>query len=563
MRPALIALQPKKLSRYAAITKLLVKYGRSDLLDDAGLRDQCGDVQDTAASEDERQRAEQLANDLEQMGPAFIKLGQLLSTRADLLPPVYLAALERLQDDVESTPYETIERIVSEELGVRLSRGFSEFSERPLATASIGQVHRAKLRDGRDVIVKVQRPDIRGQIVDDLDAMHEMAELLEARTEFGRQAGLVALIETLRESLLNELDYRQEAANAAALRENLADYEQFIIPEVIDDYTSSRVITMQYLSGAKITDVSPAVLLEVDRRGLAEALVAVYLHQLLVDGVFHSDPHPGNLVLTRDHRIGLLDFGMVTHVPKDQRRSLLQLLLALADGEGDEAARAALDMGAAGRSFDEGAFHKQISQLVAENESKRVDQLSVGPGIMEIQRIASSCGLRLPHALHMLGKTLLNLDRVVETLDPTLDPTEIIRAQSTEIMRLHSRQRLSLQQAYNAMLEGADLLQHLPQRANRITELIASNGLKVEVDAIDEHKLIAGLEKVANRVTTGLVLAALIVGASLMMHLETSLTLLGYPAIALVFFISAATFGLVLVYRSMTTDQADPTGQGK
>jgi predicted unusual protein kinase regulating ubiquinone biosynthesis (AarF/ABC1/UbiB family) len=566
----MITFKPKHLGRYSTLARLLVKYGRSDLVSEAGLEAELrrgevdlgaessiGDasIGDAPIRDAATAGPEEFARDLERLGPAYIKLGQLLSTRADLLPPEYLKALERLQDDVQPVPFEVIERIVTTELGVRLARGFAEFDPQPLATASLGQVHRAKLRDGREVVVKVQRPGVRAEVIDDLEAMLELVDFLDAHTKFARRYGLKSIVDSLHETLLAELDYRQEAENALALGANLKAFTSFVIPQPIPSYVSSRVITLEYLSGTKITDLDPTVLIELDRRGLAEQFVSVYLHQILVDGLFHADPHPGNVFLTRDRRLGLIDFGMVVRLSPDRQQQLLRLLLAVADGEGGEAARVAREMGSEGHEFDERVFTERIDRLLVAQRGKPVEQIQTGRLIMHIQSIAGDCGLRLPHELYMVGKTMLNLDRVVETLDPALDPNEIIRRRSTEIVVEHGRNRLSLHRLYQSLLDAGELVQNLPQRLNRVTKLIADNELRVRVDSLDEHKLIKGMQKIANRITTGLVLAALIVGAALMMHLHSSLTIFGMNATAFVFFVVAATTSLWLVLKSAFKDE--------
>jgi predicted unusual protein kinase regulating ubiquinone biosynthesis (AarF/ABC1/UbiB family) len=207
------------------------------------------------------------------------------------------------------------------------------------------------------------------------------------------------------------------------------------------------------------------------------------------------------------------------------------------------------------QDFDEDAFTAKIDRLLVAQRGKPVEQIQAGPVIMQIQSLAGECGLRLPHELNMLGKTLLNLDRVVETLDPRLDPNEILRRRSTEIVLEHSRNRVSLHRFYQSLLDTGELVQNLPQRLDRITRLLAENEVRVRVDSLDEHKVIAGMQKIANRITTGLVLAALIIGAALMMHLESSLTIFGLNAIAFVFFVVAAVTSLWLVLKSALKDE--------
>src|SRR5213082_2383962 len=274
-----LSLKPERLKRYKDVVALLVKYGRSDLVEHAStslLR-----VKPESTALKAQPKVDEVANDLEKLGPTFIKLGQLLSTRGDLLPQPYLDALARLQDRIEPFPYEEVERIVSSELGGRISKLFLEFDTEPSAAASLAQVHRANMRDGRAVVVKVQRPRIREQIVEDLEALGQVAEFIDAHTEIGKRYEFTNMLADLRGSLLHELDFQRECANLHKLRKSLREFEHIIIPEPIDDYTTARVLTMDYIPGKKITEVSPLRMMEMDTRGLAEEIFRAYLKQIL------------------------------------------------------------------------------------------------------------------------------------------------------------------------------------------------------------------------------------------------------------------------------------------
>src|SRR5688572_9610963 len=299
------------LRRYRDIVRLLVKYGRSDVVDRSSFTEEIDLRDEISASGSSAERAEELAADFEALGPTFVKLAQLLSTRPDFLAPAYIDALSRLQDKCEPFSFGEVERIVEDELGVRMSKGFREFESTPIAAASLGQVHRAVLSSGKAVAVKVQRPSIREQVLGDLDALGEIASMLDRHTDTGRRFGLDAMFTEFRRTMLRELDYEREAANLELLGRNMADIERIVIPQPIADYTSSRVLTMDYIDGRKITELGPMTRLELDGAALGEDLFAAYLKQVLVDGFFHADPHPGNVIVTPDQRLALIDLGMV------------------------------------------------------------------------------------------------------------------------------------------------------------------------------------------------------------------------------------------------------------
>lgn len=548
----MVLLKTKHFKRYKDVAMLMVKYGRSDLVKQAGLYE---DIElDEAKPETSTPKAEELATDLEKLGPTFIKLGQLLSTRADLLPAPYLEALTRLQDRIEPFPYEEVDRIVSGELGVRISKAFAEFEPQPLAAASLAQVHRAYMRDGRAVVVKVQRPNIREQIVEDLEALEEFAQFMDAHTELGKRYEFGNMLMGLRKSLLQELDFSTEAKNLLMFAENLREYERIIIPEPILNYTTSRLLTMEYIPGKKITDVSPLRLLEIDGPGLADELFRAYLQQMLVDGVFHADPHPGNVFLTDDERIALLDLGMVARLVQSFHDSLLRLLLSISEGRGEDAAETAIKMGEAKPGFDRSEFVRRVADLVADNADANLTRIDAGQVALEITRIAADCWFRLPSEFTMMAKALLNLDRSVYTLDPGFDPNAVIRERATEILQRNVLKSLAPGNLLSGAVEVKEFVEKLPTRVNRILDAVGNNELKIRVDAIDEKVVLEGLQKVANRISLGLVLAALIVGAAMLMRVETSFRILGYPGLSMIFFLIAAIAGIALAVTIVMND---------
>jgi predicted unusual protein kinase regulating ubiquinone biosynthesis (AarF/ABC1/UbiB family) len=548
----MVLLKPKHLTRYKDVAKLLVKYGRSDLVKQAGLEESL--ELDETQLETVIPKAEELAVDLEKLGPTFIKLGQLLSTRADLIPAPYLEALTRLQDKIEPFSYEEVDRIVSGELGVRISKAFAEFDPEPLAAASLAQVHRAYMRDGRAVVVKVQRPAIREQIVEDLEALEEVAHFMDAHTELGKRYEFGNMLLGLRKSLLQELDFNSEASNLVMFAENLREFERIIIPEPILDYTTSRILTMEYIPGKKITDVSPLRFLEIDGPRLADELFRAYLQQILIDGVFHADPHPGNVFLTEDARIALLDLGMVARLVATFHDNLLRLLLSISEGRGEDAAEAAIKMGEPKPGFNRSEFIRRVADLVAENVDVKLSRLDAGHVTLEITKIAADCWFRLPSEFTMIAKALLNLDRVVYTLDPSFNPNAVIRERATEILQRNVLKSLAPGNLLSGAVEVKEFVEKLPTRVNRILDAVGNNELKIQVDAIDERVLLEGLQKVANRISLGLVLAALIVGAAMLMRVETSFRILGYPGFPMIFFLIAAIAGISLAINIVMND---------
>jgi len=527
---------PAKLSRYAAVATLFMKHR-------------------SAADDTRGDDAEALAHDLEALGPTFIKLGQVLSGRTDVLPPAYIDALARLQDQVAPFSFADVERIVEAELGVKISKAYGMFEAEPIAAASLGQVHRAALRDGRMVAVKVQRPEAHEQVTADLEALAEIAAFLDKRTDAGARYHFSDLIAEFRRTLLEELDYANEAANLRTLGANLAKFTDIIVPQPVADYSTSRVLTMDYVLGTKVTALSPLTRMDVEAERLGRELVRAYLHQIVVDGFFHADPHPGNVFITDDRKVALVDLGMVGRLSDRTQDRLLALLMAAAEGHGDEAADTLIELGERLDGFSEPALRRDVVDVVTKFQNAPLADLEVGRLLLDVNQRASAHGLRPPSDLALLGKTLLNLDAVARALSPNLDVNSTIREQAVTLMRHRMLRSVSPGRVLATMLDAKQFAEKLPARVNRVLDALAGNELKLKMELIDEGAIIDGLQKVANRVALGLVMAALIVAAALLMQVPTTFRLLGYPGLAMILFIIAGGAGAMLAVQIIAHDR--------
>lgn len=595
-------LNTSHLKRYKEIAGLFWKYGRSDLVKQMGVEAGESDAatgeekhvddenfkrttvtektkvkvgaaggevsaSDSEAAKDTREAKhgqvrtgatpDQLVTDLEAMGPTYVKLGQVLSSRPDLVPDAYRSALARLQDDVKPFPYEEVEKIIERELGGRISKLFSEFEPKPIAAASLGQVHKAKLRDGRAVVVKIQRPDIRPVIEKDFEVLSELALTVDSHTKVGKRYRFRTMIEEFHLTIQNELNYEREAQNLITVGKNLQEFPNIQVPLPIKDYSTRSVLTMEHISGRKVTKLSPLARLEIDGAALCEELFRAYLKQVLVDGIFHADPHPGNVFLTDEGRVALLDLGMIGHTAPQMQENLLKLLLAISDHDSDAVADLVIRTSERTEDFNAPEFRRKINQLIAQTRDKGLAQIKVGQSILEVTKFAGENGLYVPSELTLLGKTLLQLDEIGRILAPDWDPNASVRRNVDEFTTQRMKKDVSKGNILSSIIETKNFVSGLPTRLNRIMDSVANNEIEVKVKSVDAKVVMEGMQKIANRITTGLILAALVIGASLLMRVETRFQLFGYPGLAMICFLAAAAGGFWLVLNIFIQDYKD------
>lgn len=526
----------------AGMAKLLVRH--RDLV---GSRDGAELTRSTELEEAGRT----LAADLEAMGPTFVKLGQLLSTRPDLLPDPYLDALSRLHDRVDPFPADQARAIFEDEVGAGVGTAFSEFVDLPLASASIGQVHSARMRDGRHVVVKIQRPDVEARIQSDIDVLSSLAEAVDAHTAAGRHFGFAEMFAQFRRSLLDELDYRIEAANLVRMH-GILDGVGVVVPRPVEDFSGRRVLTMERVEGRPVGDVGPLARTEIDGPGLADTLVRAYLEQVFSHGFFHADPHPGNVMVTDDGGLAVVDLGMVGRLAEPARGQLAKLVLAMDADRPDDVAGVLLELGKPLDDFDEAFLRRSVTEVVGRSELQPRDTRS-GRVVMDLTRASAEAGLRPPPDLVMLGRTLLNLERVTYLLDPEFEPDRAVSRHAADIVR--SQVRSGPRSAMAALFEARDFVEQLPGRVNRVMDALARGQFAVKVHAFDEAEMLSGLQKLANRLAMGLVISALLLGAALLMRVPSSSRLLGYPSVAIVCFLVAAVLGVGMVVSIVLADR--------
>ena len=351
------------------------------------------------------------------------------------------------------------------------------------------------MRDGREVVVKIQRPGIREATIQDLDALSDIATFYDEHTKAGKRYEYRVILEEFRKSLLDELDYEKEAHNLATLKANLEEFELIVVPSPVLDYTTSKVLTMDFIPGKKITSITGFQLLEIDGAPLAEEVFKAYLKQILVDGFFHADPHPGNVFITDDNKIALLDLGMVAYLTPHLQEKIFQLLLAISEDRADTAADLCKEIGTPKEKFDDTEFRKEIINLVHAHLEKNIEDMNLGKVILGVTTAAGKCNIRVPSELTMLGKTLLNLDQVGRTLNPDFNLNESVKNNAADILEQRMEKTVSAETVFRTMIDAKDYAEKLPGTLMKILDLAASNKLRMRVDTIDERVLIDAFQK--------------------------------------------------------------------
>jgi len=537
----------KGMNRRSQILRLLLRYRNSGVF--SGMNLDAGAVHDVPPEGN----PEQFVTDLESLGPTFVKLGQMLSTRPDMVPVEFATALERMQENVAPIPVERVAAIIEKELGASVSKLFASFDPVPLGCASIAQVHRAELHDGRQVAVKVQKPEVAAQLRSDLDVLRSFALAADHLTQVGRRVRLRDWLNEFAKTLMQELDYQAEAENLQRFGQHLKPFKPLWVPQPIWDYCSHRVLTMELAQGVRVDMIPDVRRTEQPMAPLAAALIRGYVDQIFVHGEIHADPHPGNLRVTPAGRLAIFDLGMVAHMPPRLRERLLKLLFAAVDGRGEEVADEIIGISTRLEFFDEERYLRETGQIIARYAAN--SSFSEGRVVLDLVRIATASGLRTPPELSLLGKALLNLETVCRLLSPDLDTRRIVEKQLQHVMRARLKKSLSAANLASEAMEMQQLLRDGPRKMTDILALLAENRLQMKVTGLEESRLMENLQKIANRVSAGIVTAALILAAAMMMKVDTGWHLFGYPAIAFTLMLIGVVLGLGIILSALIFDR--------
>lgn len=501
----------RHLSRYKDIAQILVANGFGWFIDELGLADAITMPLRVFTDRSGRETLttyERMRQVIEQLGPTFIKLGQVASLREDVFPKAFIEQLARLQDEVPPIAFDQVKAIVEDELGHPLTQIFQAFDEVPVGSASIGQVHRAVLQSGEEVAVKVQRPDISRKIEVDLDILMDLARLAERHFDWAEHYELSQVVEEFRVTLMNELNYTVEARNAIRLRKIHASDETIRIPDILWDWTTSRVLTMEYVRGIKLSNRALLEEAGYDVHLIAERVASATFTQMLMHGFFHADPHPGNLAVLPDHSVLFMDFGMVGRITPDMKQYLSGLIVALMRRDSDAIIRVLYRMGVVPNDIDENRLRRDVDGLREKYYDLPFTQIELGDAVGELFGIAYRHRIKIPSDLTLVGKTLITVEGVVEGLDPSFRILDVAEPFGRTLLR----DRLHPKNLTRASLRGAldvfDFINDVPKQIRTILKEARAGRIKVQLEVTEVDKLVRQLVRIGNRLSFSITLLA-------------------------------------------------------
>lgn len=515
----------RHLQRYQEIINAFIRNGFTYFVKNLGLLEMFSSRKKWSSEEQASQQkslGERVRNFLEDLGPSFVKLGQLASTRPDLFPEEVIKELEKLQDGVPPFPFSDVQKIIEAELGQPINDLFLSFDEQPLAAASIGQVHRAVLHDNHHVAIKVQRPNIQGIFETDLEIIYDLARLAESRFTWAANHQICDLVHELSESLKKELDYENEARNAEKLARNFSDDDTLFVPSIYWEYTTRKVLTMDFVEGIKINDVKQLSESTYDRKEIAKQFANIILKQVLMDGYFHGDPHPGNVIVLRDGHIALIDFGLMGKLDPHLKYQFASLVIAIQRQSTDGVIRALSQMDLIPVDADMAKLRSDIDDLSDKYYRVALSEIRIGEALNDLFSIAYEHSIQFPADFTLLGKTMLTMEGIVERLDPNLNIMKLADPFGKQLLKERYDPKNIAQRMWTNTTEAAEEIIKFPKNLRELTTFIKKGKLRFEVTIPQLDLFLAKIDKIGNRLSYSIVLLSfsiimvgLIIGTSI------------------------------------------------
>ena len=507
----------RRIRRYREIARVLAGHGMGFLVGIIGLERFAPFRRGMMAGGGWPSQPERLRQALEELGPTFVKLGQILSTRADLLPPEFQHELSLLQDSAAPVPFPQIDSVLEEQLGMPINQAFAQFDHEPLASASIGQAHAAKLHDGTDVVVKIRRPGVQSQIEEDLNILYNLAQTASRRWEVANHYDVVGLVQEFSDTLRGELDYLREARNAERFAEGFADDPVVRVPAVFRKTTTAQVITLERLRGTKVSDDDGLETNQIDTPDLADRIFQMYLKMIFSHGFFHADPHAGNFFIDAHGRIGLIDFGMVGYVDQRMQDDLVRLVLAVVMEDADRMVDVILDLGVARSRVDRAILRQDLQRLLNKYTGRSLGEIALGTAIEDGLMIIRRHNLQLPSNMALLLKTGVMAEGLAARVSPDFEPISALRPYTEQILMNQLHPHAMAKRVGTASFEAIHLGMELPHMVRRILSAVDRGQLEVGVRPERFESLMFRAERMVNRVVLGILTASFIIGLAILM----------------------------------------------
>jgi ubiquinone biosynthesis protein len=502
------------LRRYREIVFVFIKYGFGAIIDNIGILKHINVRRKILKQTNDENiaklsRGERLRLALEELGPTFIKMGQILSTRPDILPKDVIKELEKLQDKVPAFSFDEVKSVIQNEFGESLEEAYAEFEPTPLAAASIAQVHKALLWSGTTVVVKVQRPGIEKIIAQDMRILEDIAKFVDNHTKYGKLYNFTKMVEDFKKRLEEELDFRIEGENAEKFKKNFLKDKKVKIPSIIWTHTTRRVLTMEYIDGIPLNDFNAIDEAGLDRGAIARNLAKSVLNQILRDGFFHGDPHPGNIMVLGDGTIAFLDFGMVGSLSPERKRQFSKMLLGIVYKNSRMITESIIDLNAVTLNVNMKKLEKDINNLRDRYVEIPLEKLKVGEVLNGIFDLVFSYNIVIPNEFNMLAKSLITLEGIVEKLDPKISVLEVAKPIAKQLIpKMFSTQHMK-EEIINATMDYSRLIKELPSFLLNFLRKTEEENYAVELKIRDFENLEKRVDKVFNRLSTSIILLAL------------------------------------------------------
>lgn len=543
--------------RYGRIIDVLVSNGFGYFVDKMGLRSM-GSVRSRVKGRFGREqetdtRPERARKVLEELGPTYVKFGQLLSMREDLIPLKYAQEFTKLQNDVPPFPFEDVKAVLKTELGGDIPELFSDFDEKPVAAASIGQVHKARLHSGEDVVVKIQRPGIRRIIEADLDIMYSLAGFAQQHIEEIKLYNPVAVVDELSRSIHSEMDYTQEARNIEHFLSNFENDPVIVIPRVYNDYSSDRILTLEYIEGIKCNKFEKLANENLDREKIATDVSEAFMKQVFEHGFFHADLHSGNIFALEDGRIALLDFGMAGHLSEDMRGLLVDALLAVTNGDSTQYIEVMRDLGVADEKLDVRSFKVDYDHFLFKYYGRTLDQVDATEVSSEMLSLLRKHQIQVPPNIALLFKGVMTVGGFAMQMVPDFNVTEIAEPYARKFMKKRFSPRNIAKNSSKNLWYVSRLLSRAPLQLSHILEVAEKGYLNLKFEHEGTDRLLSEISVASNRLAFSLIISAIIVGSSLVIQTGMEPQVWGVPLFGLFGFFAAGIFGMGLIIYIIRT----------